>query len=233
MNYLTDERRHALSAEYVLGTLRGAARIRYQQLLMQFPQMQETKEQWESHINSLGENLSPIAPDPVVWERILKRLSVDQVNDLPSNVVQLSSRSSNLWKTWSVLSTAALIMLAVLFVQPTSTIVEDPKQFTVVQNTEQKALWLIEIYQQTIESTATQLVEQKASNDYQLWMVPTGGQAPISLGLLPQQGKVSLAKNAVFDRTDIAALAVSLEPLGGSPNGAPTEVLFIAELAIL
>jgi anti-sigma-K factor RskA len=102
-----------------------------------------------------------------------------------------------------------------------------------VQNTEQKALWLIEIYQQTIASTATQLVELKATNDYQLWMVPKGGQPPISLGLLPQQGKASFIKNSVFDTTDIAALAVSLEPLGGSPNGAPTEVLFIAELALL
>lgn len=233
MNYLTEERRHALSAEYVLGTLRGAARIRYQQLLMQFPQMRETKEQWESHINGLGEHLTPIAPDPVVWERILKRLSIDDYNSLADNVVQLPKSGTNWWKTWSMLSSAALIMMAVLFIQPRTTVLEDPQQFTVVQNTEQKALWLIEIYQQTIASTATQLVEQKATNDYQLWMVPKDGQPPISLGLLPQQGKVSLIKNPVFDTTDIAALAVSLEPLGGSPNGAPTEVLFIAELAIL
>jgi anti-sigma-K factor RskA len=117
MNYLTDERRHALSAEYVLGTLRGAARIRYQQLLMQFPQMRETKEQWESHINSLGDHLSPIAPDPVVWERILKRLSIDDLNDLPDNVVQMPKSGMNWWKTWSVLSSAALIIMAVFNLQ--------------------------------------------------------------------------------------------------------------------
>jgi anti-sigma-K factor RskA len=233
MNYLTDERRHALSAEYVLGTLRGAARIRYQQLLMQFPQMRETKEQWESHINGLGEHLSPVAPDPIVWDRILKRLKIDDYNDLPDNVVVIPTSGTNWWKTWSMLSSAAFILLAILFIQPTTEVIENPQQFTVVQNTEQKALWLIEIYQQTIASTATQLVEQKASNDYQLWMVPKDGQPPISLGLLAQQGKVTLVKNPLFDSTDIAALAVSLEPLGGSPNGSPTEVLFIAELALL
>jgi len=94
-------------------------------------------------------------------------------------------------------------------------------------------LWLVEILQSTIEAQATQYVEQRANNDYELWMVPEDGSAPVSLGLLPQLNKVSIPKHQLFEQIDIAALAVSLEPLGGSPTGAPTEVLFISKLALL
>jgi anti-sigma-K factor RskA len=64
-------------------------------------------------------------------------------------------------------------------------------------------------------------------------MVPSNGNAPISLGLLPQSGHASLAKVSQFDSLDIAAVAVSIEPLGGSTTGAPSEVLFVSELVML
>jgi anti-sigma-K factor RskA len=51
--------------------------------------------------------------------------------------------------------------------------------------------------------------------------------------LLPKSGKLVLSKPQLFDQIEIAALAVSLEPLGGSPNGSPTTVLYTSELVIL
>ncbi len=63
-----------------------------------------------------------------------------------------------------------------------------------------------------------------AGRDFELWMLPDDGTAPISLGLLPASGAVTrdldAAKFAVLTAT--STLAVSLEPAGGSPTGAPT-----------
>lgn len=231
MNYLIEERRHALAAEYVLGTLRGAARLRYQKLLMVYPQLRDTTYQWEQHVSALGEDLAPVPPAPEVWNRIIERLDDSSRQNLPGNVVRLHKEKPNLWKGLSAFATAAALVLAVLLIQPTEPTVAE--QVTVVQNSENKPLWIVEVFTQTLDATATANVAIRPANDYQLWMVPENGQDPISLGLLPQQGAVSLDKISQFDQLEIAALAVSLEPLGGSPTGQPTEVLFISELTLL
>ncbi len=235
MNYLAEQTRHALAAEYVIGTMRGLARKRYQTLMMRYSEIRDTTYQWENHINALGAQLKPVAPDPVVWQKIVERLDAEHTegNSNKVSTLQTSKPKPNLWKSWSVLATAAALVLAVLIVQPSLDVSTDSEQFTVVQDEDSKSLWLIEIYPDSIDVVATANLPKLANNDYQLWMVPKDGSAPISLGLLPQDGDVKLDKNPQFDQIDIAALAVSLEPLGGSPNGSPTQVLYIAELAIL
>ena len=57
----------------------------------------------------------------------------------------------------------------------------------------------------------------------ELWMLPTGA-APKSLGVIPDSGVGRIALPAPPDVAfaNVPALAVSLEPTGGSPTGAPT-----------
>ena len=57
----------------------------------------------------------------------------------------------------------------------------------------------------------------------ELWILPEG-KAPRSLGLIPAagMGRVALAAPAGIVFQNGAALAVSLEPVGGSPTGKPT-----------
>ena len=84
-----------------------------------------------------------------------------------------------------------------------------------------------------IDVLATRKLTPEPNNDFELWIVAKGIENPISLGLLPKSGKLSLPKHADFDSMDIVALAVSIEPLNGSPNGLPTKVLYTAALATL
>lgn len=232
MNYLNQELQHALAAEYVLGTLRGQARVRFQKLQLRHPELKQVTQLWENHINSLGEQIKPVSPDLIVWEKVLARLDGVSPKLAASNVVRLEKRSS-FWRTTAMFAAAASILLAVLLLNPQSPIVYSPSSLTVVQNAQHKPLWLIEVFTQTLDIKTTELVEAKAQNDYELWMVPSNGQAPISLGLLPQQGQATIAKIAQFDSMDIDALAVSIEPLGGSPTSSPTEVLYVSELVLL
>jgi len=60
---------------------------------------------------------------------------------------------------------------------------------------------------------------------FELWGLPKEpGGAPKSLGLIPPPGKTTIKLAAAADQTlsDFPALAVSLEPAGGSKTGLPT-----------
>lgn len=59
MNYLKEERLNALAAEYVVGTLRGKARARYQKLMMQYQAVSDATAQWEQYLTGFAETLPP------------------------------------------------------------------------------------------------------------------------------------------------------------------------------
>ncbi len=66
-------------------------------------------------------------------------------------------------------------------------------------------------------------------HDHELWLLPAEGKAPISLGLLPDDGQARrrIPDQAAPSASEAKGIAVSREPEGGSPTGAPTgEVLF-------
>jgi anti-sigma-K factor RskA len=68
---------------------------------------------------------------------------------------------------------------------------------------------------------------------FELWMLPDAGSAPVSLGLLPRAGTAVLRLSAEKLRIMLATskVAVSIEPAGGSPTGAPTgPVPYVAPL---
>jgi len=66
-------------------------------------------------------------------------------------------------------------------------------------------------------------MKMPARRDAELWIIPEG-QAPISLGVIPQDAPARIAVPAGLKGggTYTATLAVTDEPLGGSPSGAPT-----------
>lgn len=61
---------------------------------------------------------------------------------------------------------------------------------------------------------------------YELWLI-VGDAAPVSLGLLPESGQIDLPRPPGLAAG--AVIAVSDEPAGGSPTGAPTGAILGAE----
>ena len=107
------------------------------------------------------------------------------------------------------------------------------QSLAVISNEDAQVLWSIDVLANDIRVKVTSFVPNLPNNDYQLWIVPASGAAPISIGVMQQSGEFYLSKPVEFDNIDIAALAVSKEPKGGSPNGAPTDVLYAVELAFI
>ncbi len=232
MNYHQKDLKNALSSAYVLGTLSAKARIRYKQLLMEHDDLQENVWLWEQHLNQLGTKLPPIEPDKKVWETIQKRLGFIESNQ--AEMPRLSWWQKLLSPQFLFIN---LFLMASLFLlwqnlQKTDLLISEPR-IAIVQNDQAQALWSIALQSDGIKVQAMEKLTQYSANDYQLWMIVEQQAAPISLGLLPQNGELLLAKSDVFDQYDIKVLAISLEPLGGSPNGQPTTVLYTTELVQL
>ncbi|WP_166423265.1 anti-sigma factor [Paraglaciecola sp. 20A4] len=245
MNYLNPELYNALAAQYVLGTLRGPARRRFSRLMMEFSDISEAVNRWELYLNSLGEQLADVTPDEDVWHKIEQRLGFSQssatgtVNPAQDDkhkqaeIIPLAPRKPRIWQSLAGLASAAALVLAVLLVQMELAPTPEVKQLAMFSNQQTDLLWSVEITDENIAVQATKALQAKLDADYELWIVPEDGSAPISLGLLPKSGALILAKPALFARINIAALAVSIEPLGGSPTGAPTEVLYTSKLVLL
>ncbi len=232
MNYQSEDLKNALAAEYVLGTLRGPARQRFQKLMMQHSSISEATQMWEQHLNGLGQKIAPVMPDAIVWQRIEQQLGLGAQPE-KTNVVPIGKAKPKIWQSIAAFASAAAVVLAVLLVnvQPTSS--PEIQQLALINNEATELLWALEIGKDSIGVQATKQLQAKANADYELWIVAEDGRAPISLGILPKSGKLQLTKPDLFDQIDIAALAVSLEPLGGSPNGSPTTVLYTAKLVII
>ena len=220
MNYQQQQRLDALAVNYVLGGMHGQARMRFQRLIATDSVVRSAVWRWEQHLNPLAASLPATKPRAELWHRIQRRLGWLA----PEPVVNRNTRP-----LWFSLAAAACVMLAVVFIQPMLT-TPLKTEVAIIQTTEAKALWLVSRQEQQLVLKATAAVTAATENDYQLWMLPADGQPPVSLGILPQQGEPTLQWPSAAVGIDIAALAVSFEPLGGSPTGQPTgPVLFTAE----
>ncbi|WDE08019.1 anti-sigma factor [Thalassomonas viridans] len=243
MNYEDPELINRLSAEYVLGTLRGRARQRFQRLMLASPKVREATWQWERQLNQIGNAITEVSPEPEVWQNISQR--IDPAGSRPEKPVETEAKTepvktqpvkimpvlARMWQAVAVTAVAASVVLAVYLLQPR--IQPESEQLALVQNEQQQLLWLIDVTEQQLSIKASTALTVYRDKDYELWMVLKDQENPVSLGLLPKSGQSILVKKPEFRAGDIALLAVSLEPLGGSPTGAPTQVLYTTPLISL
>jgi anti-sigma-K factor RskA len=193
-----------LAAEYVLGTLRGGARRRFETLMAAHPSLREAVARWPV-----------VAPPPRVWQAIEARL-----DGRPQPAAAPRSIWSGLafWRGWSALATAAAVVMAVLLAQPTPLA---PPVVVVLAAPEGANAFVASVSADGRSLVVRPLapLDVDATRALELWAVPGQG-APRSLGLIQLDRTTVLQREQVLDGT--AALAVSLEPPGGSPTGAPT-----------
>jgi anti-sigma-K factor RskA len=239
MKYDNRELIEQLAAQYVLGTLRGRARGRFERLLDASADVQTAVRRWEDRLIGMAARVAVQAPPKHVWQGIERRLGITA-----AAATQVATPRRGFFAELfgsrlglGALATAAVFVLAVGMLIQTNR--PAPLQtIAVIAQKEQGELWLLRSTKdgQRIVVEATARVTPDAAHAFELWALPASGAAPVSLGVLPTNGTITLALNA----TQRAALgtagkvAVSLEPPGGSPTGAPTgPVLHVADLTKL
>jgi anti-sigma-K factor RskA len=212
--------RHLLAAEYVLGTLRGSARRRFERMREEDAKYCKDAEDWENKLNLLAEGLPGVEPPESVWQGIERRLS----GQGPAKVLW---RSASFWRGVSAVATAVAAALLILFIQtqpPAPPAV--PSQVAVLSDKDSHPAWLIrtDFGQRMLAVEALQPQDKPTDTSFELWMIPGANQPPRSLGLLAPSGtlRIPLSDPQLEILKRSGALAVSLEPAGGSPTGLPT-----------
>lgn len=227
MNYDAPELRDRLAAEYVVGTLHGRARDRFERVLLSNPGAREDVERWERQLNSMALELPERAPSRRVWHRIERRIR------------PAPERRGWAWPLAALASTAAAIVLAAyILLMPSGPGgppgFGPPDYVALVGTRGDGPRWALAAHTEPGMMMVRTLQPASADpeHDHELWLVPVQGD-PISLGVLPDQGNArhNMPATAVSRTRPGVSVAVSVEPPGGSPTGAPTgEVVFKGEL---
>jgi anti-sigma-K factor RskA len=234
MDYSHPRLADRLAADYVAGTLRGPARRRFEALLPAHPLLRNAVREWQTRLMPLTLSVDPEKPPPVVWKRIEARIG----GAAPAAKAQPTGwwQRLALWRTLAAVASVAALSLAVLLASPGPA---QPPIVVVLNATGERAdgaivpatfVASISGDRRAVVTKPVTQVSLQADRALELWAVPGQG-APRSLGLISPQGTTIVKKGKVLDNT--AALAVSLEPPGGSPTGAPTgPVLWVGKLQI-
>lgn len=232
MDYCRPELADRLAAAYVAGTLRGAARRRFVALTRVHPGLRRAVRDWEARLMPLTAAVEPVTPPPHVWQAIQRRIAPVMA---PAAAPGWWGRLA-VWRALTGIATAAAVTLAVLLAQPQPAqppivVVLSPAGAQPGAGGAVPASFVASISGdgRALVTRPIQQVSLQADKALELWAVPAEG-APRSLGLISAQGATVVQRGRVLDNT--AALAVSLEPPGGSPTGAPTgPILYIGKLA--
>src|SRR5688572_28068608 len=78
--YKNPQLRDRLAAEYVLGTLRGRARARFESLQRYDPDLRRTVAEWEARITPLAHAAAEIPPPARVWQAVSLRIAGTERN---------------------------------------------------------------------------------------------------------------------------------------------------------
>ena len=232
------ELQERLAAEYALGTLRGAARARFQRWLREDTALALALARWEARLAPMAVAVTPVAPPKRVWDAIAKRLVAAPARGLWENVV--------FWRNFGLAASgaAAALFAVVVLTSPPQPVSGPAPVVLRVPSGEIPASYLAVLSDPKTQKPALLVSAGRKSDQLwvktldpsihvgdkslELWALPKSG-APKSLGLVSAGEKAMLKLVAAADQSlaDVPALAVSLEPKGGSPTGAPTgPVLF-------
>lgn len=203
-----------LAAEYVLGTLSGAARRRFDRLIADRADVRFEVWRWERHLNGMATGLESRTPPRRVWENIRRRIAGPQL------------AKPTFFERWRglmlALPTAAAAAWLAILLWPAPA----AERIAVFADQNADTLWVIsaDLDEAVIKAEGRNIPALATDSSYELWIL-RDDNPPLSLGLLPATAvsiESELSADVLEALSGSGRLAISLEPQGGSPTGLPT-----------
>lgn len=219
-------RDEVLAGEYVLGVLPAEKRQQVEQRIRRDRAFAAMVARWQENLCIMDDEYSPQMPPDNVFPQVQRRL----FGDAPAqkSVPGLGSRlwaSTSVWRTLALTSFLMLAGVAIFGVRPPAA----PKvgaqlqaQLKGQEGTQMALMASFDVRSGRLNMMPVANVQAEPKS-LQLWMID-GNAPPVSLGLLPDTGQGDVVVPDTMRRylNPGVILAVSVEPLGGSPGKAPT-----------
>lgn len=225
MNYDDPELADQLAVEYVLGTLSGPARWRFEAIMAKSDTLSERVEAWDLRLNTLAAKVPEIPPPPGAWEQILA-----QVTSVP---VQQAKRSTieglAFWRRLAASATLVALIMGVVLLWPEPEVVGPVKAGYVVMlsDEEQRTGWIISAPPTMGELNirpAAPMPMPEGKRCY-LWLKPQGKGKVVSLGILPESSATTLAVPESIRALLPGHLIVSIEEAVGTLPQEPSNAI--------
>ncbi len=207
----------ALAAEYVVGTLRGRARRRFEAIARADPAVAAAVERWESELTPLAGRVPPVEPPARVWSAIEERIA-------PRAARASFWSSLAFWRAFGLVAggVASVLFAAFLWLAPAPG--SEPMFLAVLCSTDESPRIMVTMESRGMLRVHTMKPWPRAEGkSLELWAMPEHGP-PRSLGMVPNADEEMTMPLAPDDPRLRGArmLAVSMEPAGGSPMPHPT-----------
>ena len=219
MRKLSPDLAQALAAEYVLGTLRGAARRRFEAIMREDSKVDAIVRQWERGLAPLADTVPAVAPPARLWKAIEARLA-------PATGAADSGVWSSLgfWRSFGLLSGGVASVFLAAFLYLSSGPRGEPIFVAVLTAPDSAPRMVVSMHSPDLLRVRVVKPWQEArGKGLELWVLPKEG-APRSLGMIDNAAGDTLITILPTDPRvrGANALAISLEPAGGSPTKQPT-----------
>jgi anti-sigma-K factor RskA len=218
-----------LAAEYVLGTLRGRARARFQRWMREDAALCRAVAEWEDRLSPMAKGVAPVVPPQRLWREIEARISVS----LPAAPARRGRfwESLGFWRATGLVTsgmTAALLVAVATqkpqvvevpverVVEVTSTKMQ-PSYVAVLRDETGKVVFMAYAARESDELWIKKvgMAEPGEGRHYALWgLTMKPDEPPIALGMIPPGEKATIKLAAVADKSlaDFPVLALSMEP---------------------
>lgn len=219
------EEREAMAAELALGVLDGEERRNAERLAASDPAFAALVDAWRERLLPLADSYAPVAPASSVRQAVEARLFGSKASAGRGGWWN----SLALWRPLAIAALIAAVGLAGLEFYPRAPVTTPPLVAALVaEGGPVRYLAYFDKGQGRLALTRLDQPPQQG-RDHELWLV-AGGNAPVSLGVLGRLEAVSIALRPEQSSqiASGAVLAVSDEPLGGSPTGVATGPIIAA-----
>ena len=222
MKLANPELKNRLASEYVLGTMKGAARRRFEAYLRADMALRAEVTRWEQHLMPLAARIPPVAPPARVWARIEASIGASAA---------YTARPTDLWGSlafWRGLALAAAGVAAtvlVAVVMQKSAVSEPTLMAVLAEESNAPRVYIEQPKSGLLVVTMIKPWSVNAARSHELWVIAKNGE-PRSLGVINSSSDTRIVRAELDVRlVDGTQFAVSIEPPGGSTSGMPGRIV--------
>ncbi|ALO36366.1 hypothetical protein CMT41_17690 [Colwellia sp. MT41] len=249
-----------IASHYVLGTLSTLVHNRAEQLMLVHPQLEAIINHWQQSFIALDRQTTELAPKESTWQAITAQVDNLTTTEANNNLGQAAVKAQPakqkharqelvaLIKPWFTLASSrfihavsivviCLLSFALLNSNRQGGTEDSLSYIAVLTNPDNNAQFVASTYgeSKTLVINIIHTPDISAAEDLELWVVSKTDQQARSLGIIPRNVAILAQQLTVAQWRlikDSASLIVTIEDLGGSPIGEPSDIIVARGLCI-